>query len=207
MPDKRNVINMRILGITGGIGCGKSTVLAWLKDKYGAVILETDTIAHQLMKPGQSAYAGIVEAFGEGILLEEGSIDRKALGAVVFHDEEKLHLLNSLTHPAVKSYVREKIRMEAARGTKLLVIEAALLLEDHYDEICDEIWYICTSEENRRNRLKASRGMSDEKITEILNSQSSEQYYRNGADRVIYNDGTFAETGALIDRALEKLNQ
>lgn len=198
---------MKILGITGGIGCGKSTVLAWLKEKHGAVILETDKIAHQLMEPGQSAYVGIVKAFGEGILLEEGSIDRKALGAVVFNDEEKLRLLNSLTHPAVKNYVREQIRMEASRGTKLLVVEAALLLEDHYDEICDEIWYIYTSEANRRERLKASRGMSDERITEVLNSQSSEQYYLDGADRVICNDGTPAETGALIDRALEKINQ
>lgn len=197
---------MKILGITGGIGCGKSTVLAWLKDKHDAVILETDKIAHQLMAPGQSAYTEIVKAFGNEILLEGGAIDRKALGAVVFNDEQKLSLLNSLTHPAVKSYVRGRIEAEEALGTQLLVVEAALLLEDHYDEICDEIWYICTSEEKRRERLRASRGMTDEKITEVLTSQSSEPYYLEGADRVIYNNGTFAETGARIDRALGELD-
>ena len=196
---------MKILGITGGIGCGKSTVLAWLKDKHGAVILETDKIAHQLMEPGQSAYTEIVNAFGKGILLEEGAIDRKALGTIVFKDEKKLLLLNSLTHPAVKDYVCGKIKTGEAKGTQLLVVEAALLLEDHYDEICDEIWYICTSEEKRRERLRASRGMTDEKITEVLNSQSSEQYYLEGADRVIYNDGIFEETGAAIDLALKEL--
>ena len=204
--------NMIILGVTGGIGCGKSTVLNLLKEKYGAVILETDKIAHFLMEPGQLTYTAIVKAFGEDILASEDGkpktecpIDRKVLGGIVFQDEKKLMLLNSLTHPAVKDYVRNEIRMEALKGTELVVVEAALLLEDHYDEICDEIWYICTSEENRRIRLKASRGMTDEKITEILDSQSSEQYYLDGSDRVIYNNGTLEETGAIVESAVKGL--
>lgn len=196
---------MIILGITGGIGCGKSTVLNWLSEHHKAVILETDKIAHGLMEPGKTAYNEIVKAFGEEILLPEGPINRKALGAIVFNDEEKLLLLNSLTHPAVKNFVKEKIQEESEKNTLLVVVESALLLEDHYDEICDEIWYICTNEGNRRERLKASRGLTDEKITEVLNNQSSEQYYLNGSDRVIYNNGTFEETGNLVDQALQEI--
>lgn len=198
---------MKIIGITGGIGCGKSTVLAWLEEKHQAVILETDRIAHKLMEPGNKVYLDIVKNFGEGILVSDGQIDRKALGGIVFSDEEKLKLLNSLTHPAVKMYVRERIAEEEKKGTELAVVEAALLLEDHYDEICDEIWYIYTSEANRRERLKSSRGLTDEKITEILGSQSSEQFYLDGSDRVIHNDGDFADTGACVERALKAMKE
>lgn len=198
---------MKIIGITGGIGCGKSTVLAWIKENHQAAILETDRIAHELMEPGKRAYTDIVRAFGEGILAPDGRIDRKALGGIVFSDEEQLKLLNSLTHPAVKAYVRERISEEEKKETELVVVESALLLEDHYDAICDEIWYIYTSEPNRRERLKSSRGLTDEKITEILGSQSSEQFYLDGSDRVIHNDGDFAETGACVERALKEMKE
>jgi dephospho-CoA kinase len=201
-----------VLGITGGIGCGKSTVLAYLQERYGAILLETDRIAHQLMEPGQPVYTEVVKNFGKEILHPDGTIDRKKLGAIVFTDETKLELLNSLSHPAVKQYVRDRIRevkdtsgsIHAKKDEQIIVVEAALLLEDHYEAICDEIWYIYTLEDKRRERLKSSRGLTDEKITEILASQSSERFYLDGADRVIHNDGSFAETCAAVDEALKK---
>ena len=153
-----------ILGITGGVGCGKSAVLNILEKEYGAYVIQADLVAHELMEPGQTSYLAIVEHFGCEILTEDGHIDRKALGAIVFADEEKLSLLNSLTHPAVKEEIKRRIQMHlfevvdrelveqmsafdghhpivrSKDNCVLIVIEAALLLEDHYDEICDEIW-------------------------------------------------------------------
>jgi len=188
-----------ILGITGGVGCGKSTVLDMLENEYGAFVIQADIVAHELMTPGQASYQAIVEHFGQVILAEDGSIDRKALGAIVFSDEEKLTLLNSLTHPAVK----EEIRRRISERRCFIVIEAALLLEDHYDEICDEIWYIYADKEVRFERLAASRGYTREKSQSMMDNQMSEEELRRRCQAVIDNSGTLEETKAALYIALQ----
>ena len=185
-----------ILGITGGVGCGKSAVLDILEKEYGAYVIQADIVAHELMEPGQTSYQAIVEHFGQGILAENGRIDRKALGAIVFADEESLVVLNSLTHPAVKAEIRRRIEESQNR---FIVIEAALLLEDHYDEICDEIWYIYADKEVRFQRLAASRGYTREKSQSMMDNQMSEEELRRRCQAVIDNSGTLEETKAALD--------
>ena len=190
-----------ILGITGGVGCGKSTVLDILQKEYGAYVIQADIVAHELMEPGQISYNAIVENFGKKILAEDGRIDRKALGAIVFADEEKLALLNSLTHPAVKEEIRRRI---AESRDPFIVIEAALLLEDHYDEICDEIWYVYADREVRFQRLAASRGYTREKSQSMMDNQMSDDELHQRCQAVINNSGTLEETRAALAQLLHQ---
>lgn len=198
---------MKIIGITGGVGSGKSRILDFLEERYGAVICQADQVAWKLQEPGQKCYQDIVEHFGTDVLNEDTTINRKALGQIVFGNEAKLLVLNAITHPAVKKEIRNCIAQEKENGTSLFVLEAALLIEEHYDEICDELWYIYTDEQIRRQRLKESRQYSDEKITAIMASQLSEETFRKGCQRVIDNSGTFDETCAQINDLIEKLGE
>ena len=156
---------MRFIGITGGVGAGKSAILSYLAEKPNTKVLLADEIAHELMEPGTSCYQRIVERFREeDIFLVDlngqlsSSFDRKKLAQIIFSDDEKRDAMNAIVHPAVKEYVCNVYEKEKERGElKLLVLEAALLIEEKYDEICDELWYIYTSKENRRQRLMATR--------------------------------------------------
>ena len=155
---------MLILGITGGVGSGKSKILYDLSNLYGAYIVETDKLAHTLMEPGQTVYQAVVEAFGTEILQAEEpyAIDRAKFAQIVFADKEKLAQLNALTHPAVKTWIRKDIEEKRKQDVKIYVIEAALLIQDGYKEICDEIWYIYVDEETRIKRLMKQRGYTEE---------------------------------------------
>lgn len=193
-----------VIGITGGVGAGKSQVLALLEQEFHAALLVADTIGHQVMEPGHRCYEWIIEEFGTDILTEEKAIDRKKLSAIVFSDEVRLKKLNSIIHPAVKEYIRSEIsRIHKEQPSRIIVIEAALLIEDHYDEICDEIWYIYASEDIRRKRLKESRGYSDEKIDSIMKNQLSEAEFRQNCQKIINNSGTLTETLQELKKALE----
>ena len=123
---------MKVLGITGGVGAGKSTILDYLNRRYHARIIEADKVGHFLMEPGQKVYYHIVETFGSGILRGDQSIDRQKLGKLVFDDQEKLVKLNCLVHPAVKEYIASEIEKERKEGkVPFVAVEAALLIEDH----------------------------------------------------------------------------
>ena len=194
---------MRIIGITGGVGSGKSRVLSFLEERYNAVICQADQVAWKLQEPGQKSYLGIVDYFGESILNDDKTINRGALGQIVFHDELKLQKLNEITHPAVKEYIKEQISLEEESGSQLFIIEAALLLEDNYDEICDEIWYIFAREEVRRERLKESRNYTDEKINSMIATQQTESYFRKHCQLTIDNSGDFEDTCIQIEKAMK----
>ena len=165
-----------------------------------------DEIAHELMSPGTECYDRICETFGaEDIFLPQGGLDRGKLAAVIFSDEAKRRQMNAIVHPAVRVYVEKEAAREKQGGKrKLLVLEAALLIEEHYDEICDELWYIYTREDIRRERLMASRGYSTEKVDRIFASQLTEEVYREHCRVVIDNNGSVAEAFAQIDRALSE---
>lgn len=195
---------MKVLGITGGVGAGKSTILDYLEEHYKARVIQADAVGRLLQQPGQECHRRIAEAFGSGILQEDGTLQRSALAEIVFQDEEKLRLLNEIVHPAVKEYIAGEIQREADRGqVPFVVIEAALLLEDHYDVICDEIWYIYTDPAVRTRRLMASRGYSGAKVREIMANQLSEEEYRAGCQFVIDNSSNFVEnTYEQIDKGL-----
>ena len=195
---------MRFIGITGGVGAGKSEILSYLGKKNGVRVMLADEIAHELMEAGSDCYKSLRQTFNdEDIWNSDGSFNREKLAKVIFSDKIKRDIMNSIVHPAVKEYVIRQQEYEKERGElSLLVLEAALLIEEHYDKICDELWYIYTSEENRRDRLKASRGYSDEKIDNIFKSQLSEKEYRKYCAVVIDNNGSVEAAFEQIDKAL-----
>ena len=195
---------MRIIGVTGGVGAGKSTILEYFTTHYNSRVLVADSIAHMLMTKGKQCYERLGEEFGNDIFDEELNIDRKKLADIIFSSEEDRLKVNSIVHPAVKQYINAEIQKEQALGEiDLLVIEAALLLDDKYEEICDETWYIYSSEDSRRKRLKESRGYTDEKIDGIFNSQMSDETFRKKCKVVIDNDGPVEETYSQIDEKLK----
>lgn len=194
---------MRMIGITGGVGSGKSQVLSWLREHCQGEFLEADRVAHRLMARGGNCYAAIVELFGREILGEEGEIDRKKMGSRVFQDRELLKKLNAIVHPAVKAYIREAADRARTRGDKFLFLEAALLIEEKYDEICDELWYVYAGEAVRRERLKKSRGYSDEKIDGMLASQLREEEFRKHCCFVLDNSGDFSDTAKQLEQRMK----
>ena len=197
---------MRFIGITGGVGAGKSAILQYLSEHYNVRTLLADEIAELLMQPQQVCYPGLQEIFaGDDVFKSDGVIDRPKMAAVMFADEMKRNKVNALVHPAVKQYILEIYQQEKQQDAlDYLILEAALLLEEHYDEICDELWYIYTSEANRRARLIQNRGYSNEKIDRIFASQSSEKEFRAACAEVIDNNGTTEETIAELQKVLER---
>ena len=197
---------MRFIGITGGVGAGKSTVLGYLADHYGARVIEADRVAHLLQQPGGDCYDAIVNCFGREILFPDGRINREILGKIVYADQKQLKVLNRIVHPAVKTYIIDIIAQERKKGAvPFVTIEAALLLEDGYDQICDEIWYIYADEAARTKRLQSSRGYSPEKIRSVMANQRDEEGYRSGCKLVIDNSSDFVEnTYEQIDKGLRE---
>lgn len=189
---------MKVLGITGGVGSGKSEVLRCLGKEYGAVICQLDDVARQLQKRGHSCYQRIIEEFGTGVIGPDKELDRKKLSGLIFGDTEKRNLLNSIVHPEVKAFVQQDIEKKRLQGVTLYVIEAALLPGAGYEDICGEMWYIYAGESVRRERLKKSRGYSDERITSMIEAQPKEEEFRRVCRRVIDNSGFFEETKRQI---------
>lgn len=195
---------MKVLGITGQVGAGKSTMLNYLENRYGARVIEADKVGHLMMEPGTGCYKEIIDTFGNGILDEAGCIDRKKLGTRVFADRAQLKQLNAIIHPAVKAWIKAEVAKEKAQKTlPFVVVEAALLLEEHYEEICNEIWYLYVEDGVRRARLKASRGYTDEKIDDILKNQQTDEVFRESCQFVVDNSSDFVEnTFEQMDRGL-----
>lgn len=193
-----------VIGITGGIGAGKSFVLDIMREEFQARVIDADEVVHLLMQPPHSCYERIADTFGKKILDSKGEINRKKLGSIVFQDPQKLNSLNQILHPMVKQYIKGEISCSILENpTQIIVIEGALLIEDHYDKICDEIWYIYADENVRRERLKTYRGYTDEKIDSILKNQLTDQKFRENCHKIIVNNGEREKTLLEIKNALE----
>ncbi len=194
---------MKVIGITGGVGCGKSTVLNLIKEKYNAYIIMADDVAKELMQPSKAAYNSVVDMFGDGILDNSGQIDRPALAKIIFDNPNKRMVLNSIVHPLVKKTIVEQLtRLKISGEYDYAFVEAALLIEDHYKTFCDEIWYIYAPRQVRIERLKKSRGYSDEKIDSMMKSQLTEQEFRDNSYAVIDNGGDVKETLTQLEKLL-----
>lgn len=193
---------MKVLGITGGVGSGKSLVLEYLKEEYGAYICQMDETAKELQKSGTECFREIVRHFGTEIVGSDGELDRAKLGGIVFAEEEELKKLNEIVHPAVLEHVRRDIEEKAGTGVELYVVEAAVLT-DVFRDLSDELWYIYVREEIRRERLKASRRYTDERITRMIASQPAEEVFRETCDVVIDNSGDFEDTKRQIGERLK----
>lgn len=181
---------MRVIGLTGGVGCGKSTVAALINENYNALVLIADDIGALLMEPGQRCYEEIIEVFGPQVVGEDQRLDRKSLASIVFADTKKLAVLNQIVHPKVKAFIEERIKKERERGQlDYIFIESAIILKCGYESICDEFWYVSAPVEERVKRLRLNRGYSKEKIQAIMSNQNEEEEFMNACSNVIENDG------------------
>lgn len=180
---------MKVVGITGGVGSGKSEVLRLLEEKFNCGVIRTDDVARDLCEPGEKSYELIVKNFGEAVLDMDGRLNRPKLASIVFEDEAKRQLLNQCTHPQVYEWVREKVReWRTKKDYSMIAVEAALMDELKEIGVCESYWYVYVKPEIRRERLRISRGYSDEKMDAIFTSQLPEAVFLNGCDVVIDNN-------------------
>ncbi len=179
---------MKVIGITGGAGSGKSYVSQCIREHFGYPVIDSDSVARELMEPGGRAYMEVVDEFGTDILYEDGTINRGMLASIVFNDSEKLELLNRLTHPVTIATILDMIRDYEVQGLPVVFVESALADKAGYRSFCDELWLVHASEEVRAERLKRTRGYSDEKIQQVMSSQSTMEELLMCCARTIRND-------------------
>lgn len=196
---------MITIGITGGVGSGKSMVMDYLESKWGAVCIRLDDVARPLTDQGGECYDEVLGLFGDGILRDDGTLDRGAMADIVFRDDEMRRRLNSVIHPRVMDRTKEMLTRERAKGTRICAIESAILIEAGYRAICDEMWYIYAGEATRYSRLRESRGYSSERIFGVFDTQLGEEEYRAGTDMVVDNDGGFEKAAEQIDNRIAAL--
>ncbi|WP_051563052.1 dephospho-CoA kinase [Butyrivibrio sp. LB2008] len=192
-----------IIGVTGGVGAGKSTVLKYIGDNYNCKVVFSDDVANEIKMKGYPAYDELVRILGKAILGDDGEIDRGKMAAAIFNDAKKLEKVNKILHPAVNTFIINIIDEEKLKNRlDFVFVEAALLIENGYKDIVDELWYVYADEATRRKRLKDSRGYSDEKIDGILGQQLNDETYRLNSDFVIDNSKDLDSAGEQINKKL-----
>lgn len=197
---------MKTIGITGGVGCGKSKILEYISKNFNCRIILADDVGNKLKEPGEVCYFKLIELLGEDIIDLESSdkaIDKKKMSAAIFNDEELLLKVNDIIHPAVTEYILNQKEIEKEKGLiDYFFIEAALLIECGYRNYVDELWYIYADERTRVERLISSRGYSESKIASIMASQLSEEEFRENCDYVIDNSGSLEETYKQVNERI-----
>jgi dephospho-CoA kinase len=181
------------IGLTGGIGCGKSTVTKILAE-LGAVVMDADKIAHSTYAPGGPAYTGVVAAFGKEVLAPDGTVDRTKLGPIVFKEPSKLTKLQEAVWPATKQRIGELIAETRRKGeNKPIVVEAAILIEAKWQSVFDEVWLITAAKESVIERVERERGLKPEQTEARIRAQLPDEERRKHASVVIENNGTIAQ--------------
>jgi len=196
---------MKFIGITGGVGAGKSTVLDLLKENFNCKVLLADEVAASLMKSGQDCFNQVVKLpWPESIVGPDGEIDRPKMAKFMFADDSLREAVNGIVHPAVEREVLNQVETErGAHNIEYFFFEAALLIECGYGKLVDEMWYIYATEEVRTKRLIESRGYSKERIEKTMASQRSDASFRQQADQVIDNSGDKGDTLKQLRHLLE----
>ena len=182
---------MFVIGLTGGIGAGKTQVSNILKS-LGATAINADQVGHEAYLPHTDTWREVVAAFGEDILDSDKQIVRAKLGAIVFSDPAQLQRLNSIVHPRIYGMISDRIESLSGNGVQVAVVEAALLIEANWTPLADEVWVVTTSRENVLSRLSA-RGMTAERAESIIESQMPQAERETHADAVIDNDSGLQE--------------
>ncbi|MBT98561.1 MAG: dephospho-CoA kinase [Dehalococcoidia bacterium] len=188
---------MLVIGLTGGIGTGKSEATRQL-EALGASIISADQVGHEAYTPNTEAWEQVVAAFGDDILQDDQEIDRRKLGAVVFSDPSQLEKLNQIMHPRMAWMVSDKIEVFRGQGVNVVVVEAALLFEAGWDSLVEEVWVTDSPEESIIGRLKERNGLSEEEAKKRINSQMDRAERIERSDFVINNSGDMAELGNAI---------
>ena len=203
MQNKIQKGKTNIIGVTGGVGAGKSTVLKYINDNYNCKVVYSDDVANEIKKKGYPAYDELVRILGQEILGDDGEIDKSKMANAIFKDAKKLEKVNKILHPAVNTFIINIIDEEKLKNRlDFVFVEAALLIENGYKDIVDELWYVYADEATRRKRLKDSRGYSDEKIDGILEQQLNDETYRLNSDFVIDNSKDLDSAGEQINKKL-----
>lgn len=195
---------MYVIGLTGGIGSGKSTVARTLEEQ-GAIILSADKIGHEVYNPGRPAWQEIVDAFGREVIADDGTIDRKKLGAIVFSDTKNLARLNSIVHPRMKGMMRERLAQMARDGHEMAVLEAALLFDAKWDDLVGEIWVTVVPPEVAARRTAERSGLPEAEILARIKSQMSNEERVRQSDVVIDTDCDLEGTKRQALEAWDKL--
>lgn len=196
---------MNLIGITGGVGSGKSEVLSYIKNHYNAEVLLADDLANELKLPGNACYQPVIDCLGKQILSEDGTIDKLKMAQAIFASKDALKKINDIIHPAVRLEIMNRISYAKEKGKcDFFFLEAALLIEEHYDEVVDELWYIYANENVRVNRLMENRGYTKEKCLSIMQKQLSEQAFKDACSFVIDNSYDFEQTKSQIDKKMEE---
>ena len=195
---------MKTIGITGGVGSGKSAILGYLAEHYPCRVLYADELTAKMQKKGGKCYEAMVRMFGPEYLLPDGELDRAKIGGRVFGDPEALKALNDLIHPIVVEEIKRQIKEAGSKeNTEFFFLEAALLIETGFDKICDELWYIYARREVRIKRLEESRGYTPERSAQMMERQLPEEVFRKYCQVVIDNSGTLEESISQIRGILE----
>lgn len=196
---------MRVLGLTGGIGCGKSTVAALLEAR-GVPVVDADQLGREVVAPGSGALRELVAAFGAGILRADGTLDRKGLAAVVFNDRGALRHLDAITHPRIAALATERLRALRDAGHTLAALEAALLLEAGWDRVTDAVVVVTTTPELQLARLLARGDVTEADARSRIASQMPLATKEARADHLIRNDGSLADLEARVDELLRSMS-
>ena len=195
---------MKTIGITGGVGSGKSAILGYLAEHYPCRVLYADELTAKMQKKGGKCYEAMARMFGPDYLLPDGELDRAKIGGRVFGDPKALKALNDLIHPIVVEEIKRQIKeAESKENTEFFFLEAALLIETGFDKICDELWYIYARREVRIRRLEESRGYTPERSAQMMERQLPEEVFRKYCHVVIDNSGTLEESISQIRGILE----
>lgn len=179
---------MKIIGITGGVGAGKSCILSFLRENYNCEIALADDIAKEMYVKGNPCFDKIVDLLGHSVLDSEGNLNKAVMAGMIYSDPSLLEKVNGIVHPAVKEEILSRFDKARDEGKiDFFFLEAALLIEAGYREYMDELWFVYVDRETRYKRLRDSRGYSDERIDSILKNQLSDEEFRANSDFVIDN--------------------
>lgn len=192
------------IGLTGGIGSGKSTVSAILK-RLGAVIIDADQLARQVVEPDSPAWKEIVAAFGDDILLPDRNLNRKRLGEIIFADEKKRKLLESITHPAIGSAVEEELRQAEEQGAAVAVLDVPLLIESGWTNQVDEVWLVYVDPDLQEQRLMARNRLSKNEAQERIASQMNLRDKLQYANVIIDNNQDLETTTRQVRKAFDAI--
>ncbi|MDD5190839.1 MAG: dephospho-CoA kinase [Dehalococcoidales bacterium] len=194
----------RVIGLTGGMGSGKSTVSQTLA-QLGAVVIDADKVGHEAYQPNTETWQTLVKVFGKEIIAVDNTIDRKKLGVLVFNNPDNLKMLNAIVHPRMYEMMKARIADLKKQNTKVIVVDAAILFEANWTPLVDEVWVVAADEDKVITRAVTRTNLPEEQIRQRLATQMTNQERRKRANQVIENNGTQLELRAKVKELWNKI--